>query len=161
MKTSILKPGGVYNRIKILKSFVLFTKIQFFFFFSHHTRSHALRKQLSYLSLIQCSTPLFSQIRFPRLDYQPLFGKMSPHSSPIFLRGGSKTGPGRRRQSSQEISAHSLLYDLDKRQETFRGALSIQPRPQGFSLKKWVGPGKGPFFEGKALGTRLLSILLF
>ena len=44
---------------------------------------------------------------------------------------------------------------------------SIQPRPQGFSLKKWVGPGKGwggafsrphPFFEGKALGTRLDSI---
>ena len=66
---------------------MLFTKIQFFFlFFSHHTRSHALRKQLSYLSLIQCSTPQFSQTRFPRLDYQPLFGKMSPHSSPIFLR---------------------------------------------------------------------------
>ena len=34
----------------------------------------------------------------PRLDYQPLFGKMSPHSSPP--RGGSKTGPGRRRKSS-------------------------------------------------------------
>ena len=30
---------------------------------------------------------------------------------------------------------------------------SRQPRPQGFSLKKWVGPH--PFFEGKALGTRL------
>ena len=28
-----------------------------------------------------------------------------------------------------------------------------QPRPQGFSLKKWVGPH--PFFKGKALGTRL------
>ena len=28
-----------------------------------------------------------------------------------------------------------------------------QPRPQGFSLKKWVGPN--PFFKGKALGTRL------
>ena len=27
-----------------------------------------------------------------------------------------------------------------------------QPRPQGFSLKKWVGP----FFKGKALGTRLI-----
>ena len=27
-----------------------------------------------------------------------------------------------------------------------------QPRPQGFSLKKWVGH---PLFEGKALGTRL------
>ena len=36
---------------------------------------------------------------FPRLDYQPLFGKMSPHSSSS-LRGGSKTGPGRRRKSS-------------------------------------------------------------
>ena len=35
-----------------------------------------------------------------------------------------------------------------------------QPRPQGFSLKKWVGREKAlfpphPFFEGKALGTRL------
>ena len=30
---------------------------------------------------------------------------------------------------------------------------TTQPRPQGFSLKKWVGPH--PFFEGKALGTRL------
>ena len=39
---------------------------------------------------------------FNRLDYQPLFGKMSPHSS---LRGGSKTGPGRRRKSS-------LLFQL-------------------------------------------------
>ena len=29
----------------------------------------------------------------------------------------------------------------------------VQPRPQGFSLKKWVG--RHPFFEGKALGTRL------
>jgi len=28
-----------------------------------------------------------------RLDYQPLFGKISPHSSPS-LRGGSKTRPG-------------------------------------------------------------------
>ena len=29
----------------------------------------------------------------------------------------------------------------------------MQPRPQGFSLKKWSRPH--PFFEGKALGTRL------
>ena len=35
-------------------------------------------------------------------------------------------------------------------------SLSNQPRSQGFSLKKWVGPPH-PFFEGKALGTRLLS----
>ena len=42
-----------------------------------------------------------------RLDYHPLFGKMSPHSSPhsspergVSLRGGSKTGPGRGRKSS-------------------------------------------------------------
>ena len=40
-------------------------------------------------------------IKWPwlRLDYQPLLGKMSPHSSPS-LQGGSKTGPGRRRKSS-------------------------------------------------------------
>ena len=29
----------------------------------------------------------------------------------------------------------------------------VQPFPQGFSLKKWVR--RHPFFEGKALGTRL------
>ena len=34
-----------------------------------------------------------------------------------------------------------------------------QPRPQGFSLKKWVGLfPPHPFFKGKALGTRLVSI---
>ena len=32
-----------------------------------------------------------------------------------------------------------------------------QPRSQGFSLKKWVG--RHPFFEGKALGTRLFKTL--
>ena len=32
----------------------------------------------------------------------------------------------------------------------------VQPRPQGFSLKKWVGPH--PFFKGKALGTRLHGV---
>ena len=31
----------------------------------------------------------------------------------------------------------------------------IQPRPQGFSLKKWPQP----FFKGKALGTRLVRII--
>ena len=36
-----------------------------------------------------------------RLDYQPLFGKMSPHSSPRRSSSGRiKTGPGRRRKSS-------------------------------------------------------------
>ena len=31
-----------------------------------------------------------------RIDYQPLFGKMSPRSSPeVSLQGGSKTGPGK------------------------------------------------------------------
>ena len=29
-----------------------------------------------------------------RLDYQPLFGKMSPHSFPLSLRGGSRPDPG-------------------------------------------------------------------
>ena len=35
-----------------------------------------------------------------RLDYQPQFGKMSPHSSSLSLRRGSKTGPGRWRKLS-------------------------------------------------------------
>ena len=34
----------------------------------------------------------------------------------------------------------------------------FQPRPQGFSLKKWVEPH--PFFKGKALGTRLVHFRL-
>ena len=35
---------------------------------------------------------------------------------------------------------------------------TIQPRPQGFYLKKWVGREKPhPFFKGKALGTRLVQ----
>ena len=42
-----------------------------------------------------------------RLDYQPLFGKMSPHSSPpplppISLRGGSKTVPTLGRNGHKE-----------------------------------------------------------
>ena len=47
----------------------------------------------------------------PRLDYQPLFGKMSPHSSPerVSLRGGSKTGPGRRRKSSLRFSLKRMM----------------------------------------------------
>ena len=35
--------------------------------------------------------------------------------------------------------------------------IRTQPRPQGFSLKKWVGREKPhPFFKGKTLGTRLI-----
>ena len=47
-----------------------------------------------------------------RLDYQPLFGKMSQDSSPrkSSLRGGSKTVPGRQRKSS--------LYRAIKKQNT-------------------------------------------
>ena len=51
-----------------------------------------------------------------RLDYQPLFGKMSPHSSPHpphpSLRGGSKTGPGRRRKSSLRANALRNAYKM-------------------------------------------------
>ena len=39
------------------------------------------------------------------------------------------------------------------------GNIRSQPRPQGFSLKKWVGwagVAPHPFFEGKALWTRLI-----
>ena len=51
-----------------------------------------------------------------RLDYQPLFGEMSPHSSPS-LRGGSKTGPGRRRKSSLINGGSFGCFD----RETHRG----------------------------------------
>ena len=67
---------------------------------------------------------------FLRLDYQPLFGKMSPHSSPerVSLRGGSKTGPRRRWKSSLFISlmpcdashfkttAKTLLWKMSERE---------------------------------------------
>ena len=35
---------------------------------------------------------------------------------------------------------------------------ALQPRPQGLSLKNWVGH---PFFKEKALGTRLRALLFF
>ena len=43
------------------------------------------------------------EFRFwPRLDYQPLFGKMSPRSSPRRMKERWwKTGPGRRRKSAE------------------------------------------------------------
>ena len=59
-----------------------------------------LRSLLMLLTQEQVSNLMqkHSNIITNRLDYQPLFWKMSPHSSP---RGGSKTGPGRGRKSSQ------------------------------------------------------------
>ena len=48
-----------------------------------------------------CHCYSFACDELSRLDYQPLFGKMSPHSSP---RGGSKTAPGRRRNRAYELS---------------------------------------------------------
>ena len=47
----------------------------------------------------------------PRLEYQPLFEKMSPHSSPerVSLQGGSKTGPERRRKSSLRFSLKRMM----------------------------------------------------
>ena len=47
-----------------------------------------------------------------RLDYQPLFGKMSPHSSSLSLRGGSKTGPGRQRKLSLMDFLHTFTIIL-------------------------------------------------
>ena len=51
-----------------------------------------------------------------------------------------------------------------KSTSTRGGRAKQQPRPQGFSLRKWVGREKAlfpphPFFEGKALGTRLAKQL--
>ena len=47
-----------------------------------------------------------------RLDYQPLFGKMSPHSSSLSPRGGSKTGPGRQRKLSLMDFLHTFTIIL-------------------------------------------------
>ena len=44
-----------------------------------------------------------------KFDYQPLFGKMSPHSYPP-LRGGSRTGPGGRRKSSLGQSGRFMVW---------------------------------------------------
>ena len=43
------------------------------------------------------------------LDYQPLLGKMSPHSSPRRMRG-STTGPGRRRKCSVGLES-SMVFE--------------------------------------------------
>ena len=48
-----------------------------------------------------------------RLYYQPLFGKMSPHLSPLSLRGGLKTGPCRRRKSSLEATDNNNIFYLN------------------------------------------------
>ena len=43
-------------------------------------------------------------------------------------------------------------------QEDWIVTLTIQPRPQDFSLKKWVGWERPHLFiKGKALGTRLVN----
>ena len=46
-----------------------------------------------------------------RLDYQPLFGKMSPHSSP---EGRIKTGPGRRWKSSLPDPFVSTIFTYNR-----------------------------------------------
>ena len=53
----------------------------------------------------------------------------------------------------REVSLFFRFYVKGVCARERRAAARRQPRPQGFSLKKWVGPH--PFFEGKALGTRL------
>ena len=61
-----------------------------------------------------------------------------------------------------------LLFNTLQRGNCVRVATSFetqnmlvtQPRPQGFSVKKWVGRAFSRpthFFKGKALGTRLAS----
>ena len=47
---------------------------------------------------------------------------------------------------SEGEKRHSLTRE--QKDQSFQS----QPRPQGFSLKKWH-----PFFKGKALGTRLFQ----
>ena len=44
------------------------------------------------------------------------------------------------------------LYHVERQINNHSLIPSTQPRPQGFSLKKWVAH---PFFKGKALGMRL------
>ena len=53
------------------------------------------------------------------------------------------------------FSSLFLRWKNGVRRSSFKYSTS-QPRPQGFSLKKWVK--RYPFFEGKALGTRLLYV---
>ena len=69
-------------------------------------------------------------LSFLRLDFlgsitSRCSGKWARTHPPSFFGEDQRPWPGRRRKSSQEMSTHSLLYDPDKRQETFRDALSI------------------------------------
>ena len=62
-------------------------------------------------------------------------------------------------QIGEEIKAPVCSDDsMQIHQEDWIVTLTIQPRPQDFSLKKWVGWERPhPFFKGKALGTRLVN----
>ena len=46
----------------------------------------ALKRMLGMLDLI--SPTVIGQLALSRFDYKPLFGKMNPRSSPLYLREG-------------------------------------------------------------------------
>ena len=53
------------------------------------------------------------------------------------------------------IRMNLMLWNLYIAEPLSSAEVPAQPRPQGFSLKK-MGGAPHPFFEGKALGTRLV-----
>ena len=60
--------------------------------------------------------------------------------------------------TTSDLNTRRIGKEGKRERERF-SLLWLQPRSQGFSLKKWVGPH--PFFKGKALGTRLLWLATF
>ena len=66
---------------------------------------------------------------FPRLDYQPLFGKMSLHSS--------KTGPRRWRKSSLYISYRCFLWSFSRASQGLARHAFLEPSN---TVKLWLLP---------------------
>ena len=99
-----------------------------------------------YLSNIQKHCRHFVQIDFyswtnHRIPAYHCFGPAFPNNP----------SPKGRREPWERGCPSPLFTALASRKERD----DFQPRPQGFSLKKWVGPSPGDEVEGKALGTRL------
>ena len=72
----------------------------------------------------------------------------------------ARCGPssGTREENKHEVGKQKKA-NLEENQKSFADYnWEAQPRPQCFSLKKWMAREKPhPFFEGKAQGTRLLG----
>ena len=111
---------------------------------------------------LRSSVFVFDATSFYVVCYTAVFSVVTQRSSPRALRDDTKNGYV---ALFMRIFKFLTVFRLKKCLSMFQVTLSPsdgltkdtgtvnQPRPQGFSLKKMGGAH--PFFEGKALGTRL------